>query len=83
MQKIFLTWPHKNTQWDWQLDDVVQLHEALVSVICDFADVVIAIPEIEIVNVRSRLAAMDVPLEYVYFYPVDSNDISFKIAGVI
>lgn len=71
---ILLAWPHKNTPWDWQLDDMVQLYEALVSVICDYADVVIAIPEAEIPEVRVRLGAMEIPLEYVYFYPVDSND---------
>lgn len=71
---ILLAWPHKDTPWDWQLDDVVQLYEALVSVICDYADLVITIPEAEIEPVKTRLAAMDVPLEYVYFYPVESND---------
>lgn len=71
---IFLTWPHKDTGWSTQFDELVQLYEALVSVICDFADLVIAIPESEIEDVRGRLAAMDVPLEYVYFHPVSSND---------
>lgn len=71
---ILLAWPHKNTPWDWQLDDMVQLYEALVSVICDYADVVIALPEAAIAEVRERLGAMDIPLEYVYFYAVDSND---------
>jgi agmatine deiminase len=69
---ILLVWPHKDTAWE--LDDLVQLYEALVSVICDFADLVIAIPETQIAGVRSRLEAMEVPLEYVYFYPVESND---------
>lgn len=80
---ILLVWPHKNTPWDWQLDDMVQLYEALVSVICDFADIVIAIPEAEITHVRSRLAAMDVPLEYVYFYPAESNDTWVRDFGPI
>jgi agmatine deiminase len=71
---ILLAWPHKNTPWDWQLDDMVQLYEALVSVICDYADVVIALPEAAIAEVRERLGAMEIPLEYVYFYPVDTND---------
>ncbi|GGY70460.1 agmatine deiminase [Cellvibrio zantedeschiae] len=71
---ILLAWPHKDTGWSGQLDELTQLYEALVSVICDFADLVIAIPEGEIEDVRARLAAMDVPLEYVYFYPVVSND---------
>lgn len=71
---VMLTWPHKNTNWNYILDDVVQLYEALVSVICDYADLVIAAPEDEIEDIRARLSAMDVPLEYVHFYPVASND---------
>ena len=71
---IFLTWPHKDTGWKSQLDELEQLYEALVSVICDYADLVIALPEAAIDNVRDRLSAIDVPLEYVYFYPVQSND---------
>ena len=51
---ILLVWPHKNTGWNSQLDDLVQLYEALVSVICDFADLVIAAPEAEIADIRAR-----------------------------
>jgi agmatine deiminase len=80
---ILLAWPHKGTLWGWQLDDVTQLYEALVSVICDFADVVIAIPEADISEVRSRLAAMEIPLEYVYFYPVNTDDTWVRDFGPI
>lgn len=78
---ILLAWPHKDTAWE--LDDLIQLYEALVSVICDFADLVIAIPETEIAGVRSRLEAMEVPLEYVYFYPIESNDTWVRDFGPI
>lgn len=71
---ILLAWPHKNTGWKAQLEDLEQLYEALVSVICDYADLIIALPEEDIASVRERLLAMDVPLEYVYFYAVPSND---------
>lgn len=71
---VLLTWPHKNTGWNPFLDDVIQLYEALVSVICDYADVVIALPEEEIADARMRLEAMSIPMEYVYFYPVNTND---------
>jgi len=71
---VLLTWPHKNTNWDYILDDVVQLYEALVTVICDYADLVIAAPADELDEIRSRLQQMNVPLEYVYLYPVASND---------
>jgi len=80
---ILLAWPHKSTAWQNQLDDIVQLYEALVSVICDYADVVIAIPEAIIPDVRERLSAMDIPLEYVYFYPVEFNDTWVRDFGPI
>lgn len=69
-----LTWPHQGTNWAHILDEVTQLYEALVSVICDYADVVIAIREDLIDEVKARLAAMEIPLEYVYFYAVDCDD---------
>ena len=78
---ILLAWPHKNTAWDWQLEDIIQLYEALVSVICDYADIVIALPDEALPEVRARLAAMDIPLEYVYFYPIDSNDTCVRDFG--
>ncbi len=78
---ILLAWPHKNTAW--RLDDLVPLYEALVSIICDYADVVIAIPEADIAEVKSRLAAMEIPLEYVYFHPVESNDVWIRDFGPI
>jgi agmatine deiminase len=71
---VMLTWPHKNSPWDWILDDVVELYEALATVICDYADVVIAVPDAQIDEVRSRLEAMGAPLEYIHLYPCASND---------
>lgn len=71
---VMLTWPHKNSPWDWILDDVVELYEALATVICDYADVVIAVPEAQLEEVRSRLDAMGAPLEYIHLYPCESND---------
>lgn len=71
---VMLTWPHKNSPWNWILDDVVELYEALATVICDYADVVIAVPEGQVDEVRSRLEAMGAPLEYIHLYPCASND---------
>lgn len=71
---VMLTWPHKNSPWDWILDDVVELYEALATVICDYADVVIAVPEAQLEEVRSRLEGMGAPLEYIHLYACESND---------
>ncbi|MES2824722.1 MAG: agmatine deiminase family protein [Pseudomonadota bacterium] len=69
---ILLLWPHKGV--DGMQLTIVQLYEALVSVICDYTDVVIALSKTEIDNVRFRLEAMSIPLEHVYFYPVSYGD---------
>lgn len=71
---VMLTWPHKNTGWNWILDEVTELYEALATVISDYADVVIAVPEGEVDLVRARLEAMGAPMEYIYLYPCISND---------
>ncbi|HSC66399.1 MAG TPA: agmatine deiminase family protein [Cellvibrio sp.] len=71
---ILLTWPHKDSPWALILDDVVELYEALATVICDFADVIIAVPENQVNEVRSRLDTMGAPLEYIHLYPCASND---------
>lgn len=80
---ILLTWPHKNTPWNWILEDVVQLYEALVSVICDYADIIIALPEAECEKVKRGLEAMEIPLDYIYFYSVDANDTWVRDHGPI
>lgn len=71
---VMLTWPHKNTAWNWIMDEVVELYEALATVISDYADVIIAVPQTELDEVRSRLEAMGAPMEYIYLYPCNSND---------
>lgn len=69
-----LTWPHEGTDWNDILDEVTPLYEALATVICDYADLVIAVPPALLEEVRHRLAAMGIPPEHVYLYPVESND---------
>jgi agmatine deiminase len=78
---ILLAWPHRDATRVELLEDLVQLYEALVSVICDYADVVIALPATEIATVSTRLEAMEIPLEYVYFYPVECGDIWVRDFG--
>lgn len=71
---VMLTWPHKGTAWNWIIDEVTELYEALATVMSDYADVIIAAPEDELVSIRVRLEAMGAPMEYIYLYPCTSND---------
>ncbi|MES2676471.1 MAG: agmatine deiminase family protein [Pseudomonadota bacterium] len=69
---VLLLWPQNIV--GAHFNNIVQLCEALVSVICDYADVLIALPEAEIDSVRSRLDAMSIPLEHIYFCPIVYGD---------
>ncbi len=71
---VMLTWPHKNTAWNWILEDVTELYEALATVIVDYADVVIAVPDQMKEEVYARLEAMGAPMEYIHLYPCASDD---------
>lgn len=71
---VMLTWPHKNTAWNWILEDVTELYEALATIISDYADVIIAAPEDELDSIRASLEAMGAPMEYIYLYPCNSDD---------
>jgi len=71
---VLLTWPHRQTDWNWILEEVTELYEALATVICDYADLIIALPEAEITKVRERLEAMGAEMDYIAFYPCETND---------
>ena len=71
---VMLTWPHQNTAWNWILDEVTELYEALATVIVDYADVIIAVPAALMDDVNARLTAMGAPMEYIHLYACDSDD---------
>lgn len=71
---VMLTWPHKNTAWNWILEDVTELYEALATVIVDYADVIIAVPDQMKEEVYARLEAMGAPMEYIHLYTCASDD---------
>jgi len=71
---VMLTWPHKGSNWDHLFEEVVELYEALATVICDYADLVIAVPPTELDDIRRRLEAMGAQMEYIHLYPCASDD---------
>lgn len=71
---IMLTWPRKGSNWDHIFEDVIELYEALATVICDYADLVIAVPPSEIDDIRQRLAGMGAQMEYIHLYPCETDD---------
>jgi agmatine deiminase len=80
---ILLFWPHTDTPWQPILREITQLYEALVSVTCDYADVVIGLPQEQIESVKKGLEAMSVPLENIYFCPVYTKDTWVRDSGPI
>lgn len=71
---VMLTWPHKGSNWDHIFEDVIELYEALATVICDYADLVIAVPPTEMDDIRQRLADMGAQMEYIHLYPCVTDD---------
>jgi len=71
---IMLTWPHQRSDWAPVLEEVTRLYEALVSIIVDYADVLIAVPEEHLEVMAVRLEAMNIPMDCVHLRPAPSND---------
>ncbi len=72
---VMLTWPHRESDWAPLLEEIVPLYEGLVTVIADYADLIIAVPEDELEAIQARLEAMSVPMDCVHLRPAPSNDI--------
>lgn len=71
---VLLTWPHADSDWAPLLEEVTQLYEALVTVIADYADLIVAVPEAQLEAIHARLEAMAVPMDSVHLRPAESND---------
>lgn len=80
---ILLTWPHRDSDWAPLLEEVTQLYEGLVTVIADYADLIIAVPEAELDGIAERLEAMSAPMEFVHLRPAPSNDTWVRDQGPI
>lgn len=71
---VLLTWPHRHSDWAPMLEEVTALYEGLVTVIADYADLIVAVPEDELDTIETRLQAMNVPMDVVHLRPAPSND---------
>jgi agmatine deiminase len=76
---MLLVWPdQKDTAFS---DDIVELYEALVTVLVDYTDVVLVAPANQFEEIKERLVLMEVPIEYVYFYDLPAPSISLHHYG--
>jgi agmatine deiminase len=80
---ILISWPHNNFKSDFLKAELTQLYEALVTIVCDYADVLIALPNSSIEPVKTCLETMTTALEYIYFYPVDTKNIWVRDYGPV
>lgn len=78
---VALNWP--NPQMLEQTECLQELYEALVTVLIDYVDVIVATDSHQIDELRERLILMEVPVEYVYFYQVPSSSINIGDEGPI
>ena len=71
-QMVQLTWPHKGTDWNYMLDEVVECFVALAKAICLREKLLIVTPEP--VEVKSLLEKAGATMGNVQFFECDTND---------
>ncbi len=71
---IQLTWPHKDTDWQHLLPEVIPIYTRLVQLLTTRGHVIIGAPANEIEPIQQRFAALGVPEEKLHLYPVVSDD---------
>ncbi len=49
-QAIQLTWPHKETDWNWILPDIQSLFIEMINIITQYEDVILSIPDEQTAN---------------------------------
>jgi agmatine deiminase len=69
---MLLVWP--NEQAIAVSEEILELYEALVTVLVDYADVIVVASTNQFDAIKERLALMEVPIEYVYFYDAAAMD---------
>jgi agmatine deiminase len=77
---ILLVWPSPLKD-DPDAEDLEELYEALVTLLIDYVDVILVVPGGQLDDVKARLLAMGVPLEYVYFYEIQEESIHVRDFG--
>ena len=71
---VQLTWPHRGTDWQPFLEEVLCLYEELVVTLAGVCQVLIAAPGDEVGSIRERFAGRAVSPATLHIYPVDSDD---------
>jgi agmatine deiminase len=76
---VILAWPdHQHLS---VAEGIVELYEALVAVLVDYADIILVAPSDQFYSIRERLILMEVPLEFVYFSESDIQSINLRRIG--
>ena len=76
---ILLVWP--NEREIAASEDIIELYEALATLLIDYADVIVVAPGNQLDAIKERLVLMDAPVEYVYFYDTQSASINVRDYG--
>lgn len=72
---ILITWPHSDSAWQDQLDDVEQTYFDLVASISHYQDLIIQLhPDVDSVRLMQRLSTMASDLSHCHFVEAVSND---------
>ena len=76
---VLVAWPHKDSDWNYMLDEAEECYVGLINAIVRHAKVIVIAPDIEIP--RQRLA--HVPPSKIVFFSVPTNDTWTRDYGVI
>lgn len=77
---ILISWPHKDSDWLYILDDVENTYKELIAAISDFHDVVVVAPDISIP--KEKLNSLQ-QRNNIYFFQVPTNDTWIRDYGPI
>lgn len=67
---ILIAWPHKDTDWEYMLDEVVECYTQVAEAITEDEDLIIVSPNPQ--SVKENLAHL--PSEKLHFYNIPTND---------
>lgn len=76
---ILLSWPHKNSDWDYMLEEVTQCYINIVEAITQETNVIIVAPDIEI----PKMHLNHINKSLITYYEIPTNDTWARDFGVI
>lgn len=81
VQAVMIAWPHKDTDWNYMLEEVERCYVNLAESISDHAELIVIGPSFAIERAKALLTFQ--PLNKIHFYEVQTNDTWTRDYGAI